>query len=163
MINFFHEGSNIGFSINGWSGALLLIYVMIEFAFFILTKTLLIHKFFLGLRVRYQVKKMIPKWWYIQEISYFTINKVNKNKICNELNINVSIYEVYIKVRSKVPTGGRQIYGDNTCYANDWIKVDWLGRIRKEDLISWIESEDDKHQKEIKQWSRNKALEEIGI
>lgn len=163
MFDFYHNGNMIGFTVSGITGGIIFFYIITEIAFLIITKTLFIHKIFLGLRVRYQVKKMIPKWWYIQEISYFTINKVNKNKICNELNINVSIYEVYIKVRSKVPTGGRQIYGDNTCYANDWIKVDWLGRIRKENLTSWIESEDDKHQKEIKQWSRNKALEEIGI
>jgi len=163
MFDFYHNVNMIGFTVSGITGGIIFFYIITEIAFLIITKTLFIHKIFLGLRVRYQVKKMIPKWWYIQEISYFTINKVNKNKICNELNINVSIYEVYIKVRSKVPTGGRQIYGDNTCYTNDWIKVDWLGSIRKENLTSWIESEDDKHQKEIKQWSRNKALEEIGI
>lgn len=48
-------------------------------------------------------------------------------------------------------------------YTNDWIKVNWLGKIKKEDLLSNIEFEDSIHQKEIKQWSRNNILEEIGI
>lgn len=158
-----HNGSIVSFTLNSITDFIIISYIIFEIAFLIITKTFFIQKIFLGLRVHYQVKEMIPNWWYIQEISYFSINKVSKNKICSELNINVSIYEVYIKVRSKVPTGGRKIYGDNTCYADDWIKVDWLGRIRKENLMSFIESEDDKHQNEIKQWSRNKVLEEIGI
>jgi len=154
MINFFHEGSNIGFSINGWSGALLLIYVMIEFAFFIITKTLLIHKLFLGLRVRYQVRKVLPKWWYIKKISYLTINR---NRIENRIHDDYGRYEVYVELKSKLSTD------DNIVQTNDWIKVNWLGEIFREDLISNIEFYDNRYQKEIKQWSRNKSLEEIGI
>ncbi len=163
MFEFYHDGKLVVFTVNGITGGIIFLYIITEIAFLIFTKTLFIHKIFLGLRVRYQVKKMIPKWWYIEEISYITINKKSKNKDCSELKININIYEVYIKVRSKIKTGGRQIYGDNTCYANDWVKVNWLGKIKKEDLTSWIESEDDRHRKEIKQWSRDKILEEIGI
>lgn len=154
MINFFHEGSNIGFSINGWSGALLLIYVMVEFVFFIITKTLLIHKLFLGLRVRYQVRKVLPKWWYIKKISYLTINR---NKIQNQIHDDYGRYEVYIEVKSKISTD------NNNIQTNDWLKVNWLGEIFREDLLSNINSYDSRYQKEIKQWSRDKALEEIGI
>ena len=38
-----------------------------------------------------------------------------------------------------------------------------VGEIFREDLISNIEFYDNRYQKEIKQWSRNKSLEEIGI
>ena len=154
MIDFFQHGSNIGFSINGWSGALLLIYIMIEFAFFIITKTLLIHKIFLGLRVRYQVRKVIPNHWYIKRISYLTINK---NRIKNQIHDDYGRYEVYIELKSKISTD------NNSIDTNDWIKVNWLGQIFREELMSNIEFYDNRYQKEIKQWSRDKALEEIGI
>ena len=151
MINFFQEGSNIGFSINGWSGVFLLLYILIEFSFFIITKTFLIHKIIIGIRVRNQIKKMLPDWWYIQELSYFTINKMKGD------------YEVYVRVRSRIPTGGHHIYGDNTCTTNDWVKVNWLGTIKVQSLMPSIFSEDIDHQSEIKQWSREKSLEKIGI
>jgi hypothetical protein len=151
MIDFFHEGSNIGFSLSGVSGFLLLFYILIEFSFIIVTKTFLIHKLFLGLKVRYQIKKMLPDWWYIEKISYLTINKRQGE------------YQVYVRVRSKIPTGGRHIYGDNTCTTNDWVEVTWLGKIKRQSLMASIFSEDINHQSQIKQWSREKTLEKIGI
>ena len=155
MIDFFHHGSNIGFSINGWSGALLLIYIMIEFAFLITTRTFLIHKLFLGLRVRYQVRKMIPKHWYIHKISYLTINR---NKTQNKIHDDYGRYGVYIKVKSKLSIDY------NNIDTNAWLKVNWLGEIMVENSLFYnIDLYDNKYQKEIKQWSRDKALEEIGI
>jgi len=47
MIDFFHEGSQVGFSINSVGGLILFFYIIIELGFFIVTKTFLIHKFFL--------------------------------------------------------------------------------------------------------------------
>ena len=151
MIEFFHHGSNIGFSLNGVYGLLLLFYLLIEICFFIVTKTFLIHKMIMGLRVRNQIKKMLPDWWYIEKISYLTINRRQGE------------YQVYVGVRSKIPTGGHHIYGDNTCTTNDWIKVNWLGTINRQSLMASIFSEDINHQSQIKQWSREKTLEKIGI
>ena len=151
MIDFFHQGSNIGFSLNGVSGLLLLFYVLIEICFFIVTKTFLIHKMIMGLRVRNQIKKMLPDWWYIEKISYLTINKRQGE------------YQVYVRVRSKIPTGGHHIYGDNTCTTNDWVEVNWLGTIKRQSLMASIFSEDINHQSHIKQWSREKTLEKLGI
>jgi hypothetical protein len=151
MIEFFHHGSNIGFSLSGVSGLLLLFYVLIEICFFIVTKTFLIHKMIMGLRVRNQIKKMLPDWWYIEKISYLTINK-RKGE-----------YQVYVRVRSKIPTGGHHIYGDNTCTTNDWVEVNWLGTIKRQSLMASIFSEDINNQSHIKQWSREKTLEKIGI
>lgn len=167
MIDFFNEGSQIGFTINGISGFFLIIYILLELIFIIHTRTLLVHSLFLSIRVRYEVKKIIPKWWYVEKVSYFSIRMENGISIIDPLLSSWSIkypeYKVYVKVRSKISTGGRQIYGDNTCYADDLIKLNWLGKIKNENLVSWIESEDDRHQKEIKQWLRNKSLEDIGI
>ena len=151
MIDFYQSGSEIGFTINGIYGAFLLVYVIIEISFYLITKTLLIHKLFLGLRVRYQIKNILPKWWYINKISYLSINK---NSIQNRLHDYYGKYEVYIEVRSKA---------NDLSFTNDWIKVNWLGKIVKEDLLSNIELEDNRYKNEIKQWSRNNALEEIGI
>jgi hypothetical protein len=145
MIDFFHEGGNIGFSLSGVSGFILLAYILIEFSFFIVTKTFLIHKFFLGLRVRYQIKKMLPDWWYIEKISYLTINKRQGE------------YQVYVKVRSMLTNS---LYVDTT---NDWVEVNWLGTIKRQSLMASIFVEDSLHQSQIKQWSRNKSLEELGI
>lgn len=167
MIDFFQEGSNIGFTLNGWSGALLLIYVIIEICFFIITKTLLIHKMIMGLRVRNQIKKMLPDWWYIEKISYLTISRTTNFSILNPLldcwSVQYPEYQVFVRVRSKIPTGGHHIYGDNTCTTNDWVKVNWLGTINRQSLMASIFVEDNLHESEIKQWSREKALEKIGI
>ena len=151
MFDFFHHGSQVGFSLNGWSGFLLLIYILIEFSFFIITKTFLIHKIIIGIRVRNQIKKMLPDWWYIEKLSFITINKRQGE------------YEVYVRLRSKIPTGGHHIYGDNTCTTNDWVKVNWLGTIKKQSLMASIFVEDKLHENEIKQWSREKTLEKIGL
>jgi hypothetical protein len=151
MIDFFHEGSNIVFSLNGVSGFLLLFSLLIEFSFFIITKTFLIHKLILGLKVRNQIKKMLPDWWYIEKISYLTINKRQGE------------YQVYVKVRSKIPTGGHHIYGDNTCTTNDWVEVNWLGTIKRQSLMASIFVEDKTHESQIKQWSREKTLDKLGI
>jgi hypothetical protein len=151
MIDFFHECSNIGFSLNGVSGFLLLFSLLIEFSFFIITKTFLIHKLILGLKVRNQIKKMLPDWWYIEKISYLTINKRQGE------------YQVYVKVRSKIPTGGHHIYGDNTCTTNDWVEVNWLGTIKRQSLMASIFVEDKTHESQIKQWSREKTLDKLGI
>ena len=155
MIDFFHHGSNIGFSLNGWSGFLLLIYILIEIFFLVITKVSLTHKILLGIRVRNQIKKMLPNWWYIEKISYYTINKMGGE------------YEVFIRVRCKIPNGVHQIYEDNKKVlfgtTNDWVKVNWLGTIKKQSLMASIFVEDKLHENEIKQWSREKTLEKLGI
>ena len=82
---------------------------------------------------------------------------INRNKIQNQIHDDYGRYEVYVELKSKLSTD------DNIIQTNDWIKVNWLGEIFREDLISNIDLYDSKYQKEIKQWSRDKALEEIGI
>lgn len=94
---------------------------------------------------------MLPDWWYIEKISYYTINKRQGE------------YEVYVRLRSKISTGGHHIYGDNTCTTNDWVKVNWLGTIKRQSLMASIFVEDKLHENEIKQWSREKNLEKLGI
>ena len=162
MIDFFHEGSNVGFSLNGVSGLLLLLYIIIEIGFYFITKTFLIHKMIMGLSVRNQIKKMLPGWWYIEKISYLTINKNDGFVFGGGLE-----YQVFIRVKSKIPNGFHQICEDNKKVlfgtTNDWVKVNWLGTIKRQSLMASIFVEDKLHENEIKQWSREKALEKIGI
>ena len=145
MIDFFHEGSNIGFSLNGWSGALLLIYIMIEISFLIISKSFLIHKIFLWFVVRNKIRKAIPKWWSIDRISLLTIYKRNSN------------YEVFVKLSYK-PSGDIS--------TNDYVKVNFFGEMIEDaefGLLENINLRDMCRETQIKQWSRDNTLEQLGI
>ena len=145
MIDFFHEGSNIGFSLNGWSGALLLIYIMIEISFLIISKSFLIHKIFLWFVVRNKIRKVIPKWWSIDRISLLTIYKRNSN------------YEVFVKLSYK-PSGDIS--------TNDYVKVNFFGEMIEDaefGLLENIKLRDMCRETQIKQWSRDNTLEQLGI
>ena len=145
MIDFFHEGSNIGFSLNGWSGALLLIYIMIEISFLIISKSFLIHKIFLWFVVRNKIRKVIPKWWSIDRISLLTIYKRNSN------------YEVFVKLSYK-PSGDIS--------TNDYVKVNFFGEMIEDaefGLLENIKLRDMCRENQIKQWSRDNTLEQLGI
>lgn len=145
MIDFFHEGSNIGFSLNGWSGALLLIYIMIEISFLIISKSFLIHKIFLWFVVRNKIRKAIPKWWSIDRISLLTIYKRNSN------------YEVFVKLSYK-PSGDIS--------TNDYVKVNFFGEMIEDaefGLLENIKLRDMCRETQIKQWSRDNTLEQLGI
>ena len=145
MIDFFHEGSNIGFSLNGWSGALLLIYIMIEISFLIISKSFLIHKIFLWFVVRNKIRKAIPKWWSIDRISLLTIYKRNSN------------YEVFVKLSYK-PSGDIS--------TNDYVKVNFFGEMVEDaefGLLENIKLRDMCRETQIKQWSRDNTLEQLGI
>jgi hypothetical protein len=145
MIDFFQEGSNIGFSLNGWSGALLLIYIMIEISFLIISKSFLIHKIFLWFVVRNKIRKAIPKWWSIDRISLLTIYKRNSN------------YEVFVKLSYK-PSGDIS--------TNDYVKVNFFGEMVEDAEFSLLENiklKDMWRKDQIKQWSRDNTLEKLGI
>jgi hypothetical protein len=94
---------------------------------------------------------MLPDWWYIEKISYYTINKVQ-----SPFDKRQGEYQIYVKVRSKIPT-----VDNNTC--TDWIEVNWLGTIKRKSLMVSIFVKDNLHQSQIKQWSREKTLEKLGI
>lgn len=145
MIDFFQEGSNIGFSLNGWSGALLLIYILIEISFLIISKSFLIHKIFLWFVVRNKIRKAIPKWWSIDRISLLTIYKRNSN------------YEVFVKLSYK-PSGDIS--------TNDYVKVNFFGEMVEDaefGLLENIKLRDMCRETQIKQWSRDNTLEQLGI
>jgi hypothetical protein len=142
MIDFFQEGSNIGFSLNGWSGFLLLIYIMSELSFIIISKSFLIHKILITLRVFTQLKKKMPKHWSITKINLISIDKKSHN-----------IYECYVKANSKY----------NDLWTNDYIEINRWGTIIKTEIFIKMESYDNYFPDKVKQYNRDKALEQLGI
>lgn len=141
MIDIYTQGSQIVFSIHGPGGLLLLSYFALEVINLFVTKSLIIHKILIWFIVRREVKKLIPNWWKIDSVNILTIERLNTG------------YKVYVQIRSK--------------FSNDWtndnIIVDWLGRIKNENLIEGIKYYDDRKSDEIKSWKRNNTLENIGI
>ena len=140
MINFFHDGNNIGFSISGVFGLIFLCFLIYEMGFFIFTRTFTIHKIYLSIVVRRQIKLMIPKWWKTH-INFIFTNKRDK------------YYGIYVKFNRRF-NDGRTVH---------FIKVNSVGKIIESDFVNAINQHDQKYQSEIKQWLRNKALEDIGI
>lgn len=141
MIDVYANGSQIGISLHGWGGFLLITYFFIEMVLLFTTKSLLIHKLFICFRLRKEVKKIIPNWWKVDKINALTIERMNTG------------YKVYVQINSKL---------DNE-WTNDYIIVDWLGRIKNQKLIEGIKYYDDRKSDEIKRWKRNSTLENIGI
>ena len=143
MISFFHDGSQIGISI-GIYGVLLVSYIIMEVTVIIATKISLIRKSIIYFRVYLQLKKILPKWWKIKKINYFTISKSD---------LNPHICDCFITIKS--------IYND---ISNSSIKVSKLGKLSDiTSLQSSIKYYDRLNEDKIKQFKRNNILENIGI
>lgn len=142
MIDIYTHGSQVGLSIHGWGGLLLLSYFVLDVISLFATKSLIIHKILIWFRVRREVKKLIPNWWSIDEVNIVTIERLNTG------------YKVYVLIRSKLMKSD---------WTNDHIIVDWLGRIKNQKLIEGIKYYDDRSEDKIKRWKRDNILEKIGI
>ena len=156
MVNFFHNGSQVGFSINGVGGAILLFYIIIELCMVFVSGVFLWRKLLIAFNVYRQIKSTIPRWWYISKISIITIDKklgkyTVTNNNCNFLSWN---YECYVHVSPK--------YFDGV-WTNDYVKTNRWGKIKKCDLFDNIKTIDSKNQDKVKQYNRDSVLEEIGI
>lgn len=132
-----------------WYVFLLIIYFTSEIVSIIATKTLVTHKIFIYFRLRKQLKKIIPSWWRIKEINLVTIEKASEIK-----GYQIKGYKVYVEVSSKIEKGK---------WTNDFVIVDYLGRIKKHGLSRSIKILDKGHEMEIKEWNRDKVLNELGI
>ncbi len=141
MIEFYSNGTQIGFSLHGWGGIILLSYFVLDVVSLFATKSLIAHKILIWFRVRREVKKMIPNWWSIDKVDIVTIERLNTG------------YKVYVQIRSKLMKSD---------WTNDHIIVDWLGRIKNQKLIEGIKWYDDRSEDKIKRWKRDNILEKIG-
>ena len=142
MIDIYTHGSQVGLSIHGWGGIILLSYFVLDVVSLFATKSLIIHKILIWFRVRREVKKLIPNWWRVDTINIVTIERLNTG------------YKVYVQIRSKLMVSD---------WTNDHIIVDWLGRIKNEKLIEGIKWYDDRSVEKIKQWKRDNRLNDLGI
>ena len=118
---------------------------MIEISFLIISKSFVIHKIFLWFVVRNKIRKAIPKWWSIDRISLLTIYKKNSN------------YEVFVKLSYKP---------SEDISTNDYVKVNFFGKIIEDaefNLLENIKLRDMCRETQIKQWSRDNTLEQLGI
>ena len=140
MIDIYTHGYQVGFSIHGWGGIILLSYFVLEMISLFVTKSLIAHKIIIWFRVRREVKKLIPNWWKIDKVNLITIERLNTG------------YKVYAQIRSKLMVSD---------WTNDHIIVDWLGRIKNEKLIEGIKWYDDRNVDTIKIWKRDNILEQI--
>ena len=140
MIDIYTHGSQVGLSIHGWGGLLLLSYFVLDVISLFATKSLIIHKILIWFRVRREVKKLIPNWWSIDEVNIVTIERLNTG------------YKVYVLIRSKLMKSD---------WTNDHIIVDWLGRIKNQKLIEGIKYYDDRSVDKIKRWKRDNILKQI--
>jgi hypothetical protein len=142
MIDIYTHGSQVGISIHGWGGIILLSYFVLDVVSLFATKSLIIHKILIWFRVRREVKKLIPNWWSIDEVNIVTIERLNTG------------YKVYVLIRSKLMKSD---------WTNDHIIVDWLGRIKNQKLIEGIKWYDDRSVDKIKRWKRDNRLNDLGI
>lgn len=140
MIDIYTHGYQVGFSIHGWGGIILLSYFVLEMISLFVTKSLIAHKIIIWFRVRREVKKLIPNWWKIDKVNLITIERLNTG------------YKVYAQIRSKLMVSD---------WTNDHIIVDWLGRIKHQKLIEGIKWYDDRNVDTIKIWKRDNILEQI--
>jgi hypothetical protein len=142
MIDVYSNGSQIGLSLHGWGGMLLASYFFLEVINLFITKSLIIHKILIWLRLRREVKKLIPNWWRVDTINILTIERLNTG------------YKVYVQIRSKLM---------GSVWTNDHIIVDWLGGIKNQKLIEGIKWYDDRSGDKIKRWKRDNRLNDLGI
>ena len=110
-----------------------------------------VYKIFLYIRLRKNIKKMLPAWWKIKSISYITMRKIGHKQ-----------YEAFISVKSLI---------DETL-TNDYVNFDNKGNIQKGtspfnllDRIglydSFVEPELLKNRK--KELLRNESFKELGL
>ena len=146
MIDFFHQGSNIGFSIHGVSGFFLLVYIIVDTFFILKTGSSIIHKFLVSFRIRMQLKKQVPSWWKIKKISIISID--------SNPSSDWKRYECYVVVSPKYL---------NNVWINDYVKTNRWGKIVKTVLIDNIQRNDEQFKDELKQYKRDITLKEIGV
>ena len=141
MIDVYTHGSQVGLSIHGMGGLIVLSWFVLEMVSLFITKSIIIHKLLIWLMVRRGVKKLLPNWWKIDSVNILTIEKMNIG------------YKVYVQIRSKVSNE----------WTNDHIIVNWLGKIKSQRLTEGVKYYDERKVDEIKRWKRDSILEKIGI
>lgn len=141
MIDFYTEGAKVGITFHGIDSFLLITYFVLEMIILFTTGSLFIHKLVIWINLRREIKKIIPKWWKVDSVRILSINRTSTG------------FEVFVKATNKI----------NKNWSNDYVIVNQWGKIKSEKLTTRIKLEDREQELEIKEWQRNKVLENIGI
>lgn len=136
-MNFFIDGDTIGLTITSIWVVLLILWISLEIASFLTTRIFLIHKIYLSLIVIIKLKKILPLWWKLKWINFFTIRKYYKSHT-----------NIFVEISSKV-TKGEIIYY--------FLEVDLLGRLTNTNaLLERLSVSDKTMISEIRDYKLNK-------
>lgn len=154
-MNFYIEGSQIGFSINSWLGSFLLFYFIIEIVFLYSTKMLLIHKLLILPIIVWQIKKMTPRNWHPKSFwNFILINRVSRFR-----------YEFYCEFECKLKIKFDSLI--NPLFTNDEIIINPFGKIIKSNFVNSINAKSSLLKKifpkEFNQLNREQSLKDLGI
>lgn len=142
MVDFYSNGSIVGFSVTGYPSLLIFLYIIFVSTLYLQTKVLPIHRFILFIGHYKSVRKIIPNHWRITQMSFLTITKTESG------------YKVFVKVRSKI---------DKKIWTCDWIEIDKWGKIIKSDLQRSIESYDENYKRQITIFNRDNKIKKLGL
>jgi hypothetical protein len=143
MVDFYSQGSNVGFVFTGYVPLFILMFLIMSGVLYSQTKVFPIHRIILFLRTYRSLKKLVPSHWRITLIGFFTTSKVSKD-----------CYKVFVKVRSRI---------NKTTWTCDWIEVNSKGIITKSDLSHSMTGYDGNFKSEIIEFNRNKKIKNLGI
>ncbi len=153
-MNFYLEGSMVGLSIYSWYGVLFFVYLIFEIVSLVTTKMSLIHKLIILPFIVYQIKKMIPRHWKVKGLSLFFFMKrrtFNNFEMYLEFVTNLKLENV------------KEIYIVNPSITNDFISVNFFGKLLSKKFVENIHKKDLVFSNEIKRFNRNEKLKDLGI
>lgn len=141
----YSHGDVVGVSISSIWVMIFIVYLTLEILSTLFSRIPVLYKIFLYFRVRDEVKKVIPLWWEIKDISAIT------------MAYRGGYIECYVAVHQQL---------DGHIWTNDHIKINWTGNIIKTELVDNINRLDGRvgiGDSVKKQYTRDKALSELGI
>lgn len=145
-MNIWLEGSKCALTISSWWGVFLLIYLVIEFLFLITHKMLLIHKLVIAPYVYYQIYKMLPRYWKVQNHFWFlAANRKSFNR-----------FEMFIELLSKF-----QI--EDNLQINDNLIFNYFGKIVETQIPDRLKELDNNLKDSIKKYNRQQNLDDLGV
>jgi hypothetical protein len=143
MIDFYSQGSNVGFVLTGHVSLFILMFLIVSVVLYSQTKVFPIHRIMLFLGTYRSLKKLVPPHWRITLSGFFTTSKVSKD-----------CYKVFVKVRSRI---------NKTTWTCDWIEINSRGIITKSNLSHSMTGYDVNFKSEIIEFNRNKKIKKLGL
>ena len=151
-----HDGI-VGVAFSGWLGVLLLIYIIIEFALFSLTRMTLLSKLYYYIRLKGHIRENFPRWWDVK-IMFLLIRKTEQ--LSPTTGNRVIDIPISLKHRSGVTDLPIDFHNHNQF--TDYISVmDNIFNYRT--VLIRIKDYDSINKVDVRKYKRNSILEEMGI